>query len=89
MTEPPMQELRAQVEAIDAQLVELIAARQAAVREIGAFKREQGKPVLDPEREAQVLRRVAELARAAGLEEEELRDVWRKLLAMARRVQMG
>jgi chorismate mutase len=89
LMEPPIVELRARIEEIDAQLIELIAARQAAVREIGHIKREQGKPVLDPEREAQVLRRVAEMAREFSLDEEELRDLWRKLLAMARRVQVG
>jgi chorismate mutase/prephenate dehydratase len=78
---------RARLAAIDAELVALVATRQAVAREVGAIKVATGAPVLDPAREAAVLRRAAELARGHGLDEADVRDLWRKLLAMARRAQ--
>jgi chorismate mutase len=80
---------RARVGAIDEQLMVLLAERQRVVRQIGELKREAGRPVLDPAREAAVLRRVAERARGLGLDEDAVRDVWRRVLAMARKVQVG
>jgi chorismate mutase len=87
--ESALEELRERVAAIDAQLVALLAERQETARAIGAVKRAAGRPVLDPAREAAVLRRATELARGHGLDEDEVRDLWRKLLAMARRSQAG
>jgi chorismate mutase len=80
-------DLRDRVVAIDAQLVALVAERQRVAARIGAVKRAAAQPVLDLAREAAVLRRVAEEARHAGVDEEDVRELWRKLLAMARRVQ--
>ncbi|MCU0634173.1 MAG: chorismate mutase [Gemmatimonadaceae bacterium] len=79
---------RARVGAIDDQLVTLLAERQRLARNIGTLKREAGRPVLDPAREAAVLRRVTEGARAIGLDEDDVREVWRKILAMARKAQV-
>lgn len=84
---PTLDALRARIEAIDAQLVTLVAERQRIAAAVGEVKRASEQPVLDLAREAAVLRRVAELAREAALDEEDARELWRKLLAMARRVQ--
>jgi len=51
--------LRARIDAVDARLVKLMSARARLAQQIGHVK--QGAAVYRPEREAQVLRRVAEL----------------------------
>lgn len=79
--------LRDRIEALDAQLVALVAERQRIAAQVGDVKRAAGQPVLDPAREAAVLRRVAGIARDHGVDEDDARELWRKLLAMARRVQ--
>ena len=84
---PTLEALRARIEAIDAQLVALVAERQRIAALVGEVKRASEQPVLDLAREAAVLRRVTECARAEQLDEEDARELWRKLLAMARRVQ--
>ncbi len=54
--------LRNEIDAIDRQLVELFRQRMDVTAQVGAYKREQGIPVLDQERERQVLQSKGELA---------------------------
>ena len=80
--------LRREIEAVDAQLVALVAARTRLAADVGAAKRALGRPTLDPVREAAVVRRAAELARDAGLADEEaVRAIFWQLMALARRAQ--
>jgi chorismate mutase / prephenate dehydratase len=52
--------LREQIDAIDAQILELLNRRALVAQEVGHVKAETNAPVFRPEREAQVLRKVAE-----------------------------
>lgn len=84
-----LDELRRRIEALDAELVRLIGERRELVVAIGRVKSELGLPVLDPTREAAVVRRAAALARAAGGDEEMVRDVIWRIMASARDQQEG
>ena len=55
-------ELREQINQIDHEIVELYGKRMETAREIDRFKREHNLPVLDSERERELLNRVAEQA---------------------------
>lgn len=79
--------LRERIQALDARLVELIAERRRLVTEVGAVKRALGLPVLDPGREAEVVRRVARLAREHDVDEELVRDVLWRIIASSREAQ--
>jgi len=57
-----LQTLRRDIDAIDRQLVELFCRRMDVTRRVGEYKRERGIPVLDQERERQVLQNKGELA---------------------------
>ncbi len=81
--------LRRELEQLDAELVRLLAKRERLARAIGAEKRAAGIPTLDPAREAAVVRRAAALAREHELDEEDVRAVFWKLIASARRAQQG
>ena len=73
-----LEELRQRIMEVDEELVDLIGERKSLVVEIGEIKNELGLPVLDPAREAAVVRRAASLARDHDLDEELIRDViWR------------
>jgi chorismate mutase/prephenate dehydrogenase len=89
MSQERLAELRAAIEGLDAELVRLVGRRRALVLEIGRLKSALGLPVLDPTREAAVVRRVAALARAAGEDEELVRDVIWRIIASARDEQEG
>jgi chorismate mutase len=78
---------REEIERIDEQVVALLAARLATGKRTGALKREAGLPILDPVREAEVIRRVAESARAAGLPSEPIREIFWQIVEMSRRAQ--
>jgi chorismate mutase/prephenate dehydrogenase len=81
--------LRAEIEAVDAALIDAIAQRMALAKKIRVVKQRAGQPVLDPAREAAVVARASARAREAGLPEDEIRALYWKLMAVARRVQVG
>lgn len=57
-----LQELRDQIDTIDRQIVELFRQRMDATRQVGEYKAARHMPVLDQERERQVLKNKGDLA---------------------------
>ena len=55
-------ELREQIDEIDQDLVRLFCRRMETAAKIADYKKEQNLPVYHPEREQEVLRKVAQLA---------------------------
>jgi len=82
-----LEALRRSVDATDRAILEAFAERVRVVRRIGDVKEALGQPVLDPAREAAVVRRAAEAARAAGLDDEAVRDIFWRLVGLSRRTQ--
>lgn len=76
--------LRRRIAQIDADILELVAARVATAREIGRCKQEQGVPLRDWEVERQVLDRAAALAGPLGLPAGAARALMEVLIATAR-----
>jgi chorismate mutase/prephenate dehydrogenase len=89
MSQERLDQLRGAIEALDEELVRLVEKRRALVIEVGAIKQELGLPVMDPTREAAVVRRVAALARSQGGDEEMIRDVIWRIIHSARDQQEG
>lgn len=87
--EAALADLRTELEALDGELIRLVGRRRELVLEVGQVKAELGRPVLDPPREARVVRRAAERARNAGVDAELIRDVIWRIIASAREVQTG
>ena len=82
-----LDELRDRIIELDDELIRLIGERRDVVLEIGRMKRELGLPVMDPAREARVVRRVAERSRELGVDEELTRDVIWRIISSARDTQ--
>ena len=59
-TEARIRELRSRVDKVDRELIRLLNERARIVQEIMTIKAETGKPVFDPKREEEILRRVVE-----------------------------
>ena len=94
MTEPQSEDFHAdlarcreEIGRIDEQIITLLSRRLELGKTTGHLKREIGVPILDPAREAAVIRHVAELARDAGLPEEPMREIYWQIVGMSRRVQ--
>lgn len=79
--------VRAQIERVDWTIVQLLGERLRAASVLVASKREMDLPVLDPEHEARVVRRASEWAREASLPDEEVRDIFWRIIAITRRAQ--
>lgn len=88
-SDPRLEELRRRIIEVDEQLIRLIGERKELVLAVGDLKAELGLPVLDPQREAEVVRRAAGRARELGVDEEMTRDVIWRIIAAARSVQEG
>ena len=82
-----LEALRAEITALDDELLRVIERRRALALEIGAVKAELDLPTMDPAREARVVRRIAERARELGVDEEMARDVIWRIMASAREAQ--
>ena len=81
-----IQELRKQIDRMDSQMVELYRQRMETAAQIGAYKREKGLPVLDSERERELLNRVGDLAGAEY--EHGVRALFSLLMGQSRSRQM-
>lgn len=80
-------ECRDEIEAVDRQLVVLLGQRVALGRRTSVLKQAAGLPLLDPQREAAVIRRAVEAARGEGLPEEPVREIFWQIVGLVRRVQ--
>lgn len=87
--EARLDELRKRIVELDDHLIELIGERKSLALEIGEAKAALGMPILDPSREAEVVRRAAQRARALNVDEELTRDVIWRIIASARDAQKG
>ncbi|MCL1857311.1 MAG: chorismate mutase [Kiritimatiellaeota bacterium] len=59
---------RREIDALDGELLEILARRSAVVRKIGEYKRQRALPVVDPARKREVSERFASRATALGLD---------------------
>jgi chorismate mutase/prephenate dehydratase len=82
-----IEELRSEIDTIDAKLVALLAARLRLATEIGRVKKDVGQSVIDPAREVEVLSRIRELAWQEGLDEGVAENIFRLLIKLARSAQ--
>ena len=80
-----IKDYRDQLDEIDAQLAELFCRRMEICGEIAAWKKENGKPVLDAEREKQKLDAVLSLAPQNM--EEYTRELYKFLFELSRNYQ--
>jgi prephenate dehydrogenase len=83
-----LNELRSRIEQLDRDLIDLIAERADLARRVGELKDELHLPVLDPAREAAVVRRAGALAREAGLPDEDVRYLFWHVVGLCRRAQL-
>ena|SRR6266540_1220611 len=84
---PELQACRAEIATIDDEIVRLLLRRVEIARRTGILKRANGLPILDPQREAQVIRSAVARAREIGLEEEPVRGIFWHILGMSRKAQ--
>ena len=83
MSDDKLKPLRDQIDAIDAQLLGLLNERARVAQQVGHVKAETNAPVFRPEREAQVLARVAN-ANPGPLLSSDLQSIFREVMSACR-----
>ena len=89
MTDPadppvPLPELRAQLDAVDRQVLELLARRMQIVSGVARYKRAENIGIRDARREEQVLAARRKLAQELGLDPESIESIYRQILLSSR-----
>ena len=82
-TDDKLKPLREQIDAIDTQILDLLNRRARVAQEVGHVKAETNAPVFRPEREAQVLRSVAE-RNPGPLLDKDIQTVFREVMSACR-----
>src|SRR5688500_15797554 len=77
---PSLDELRARVDHLDRQIVELLNARARVVVEIGRLKQQSGTPVYAPDREKTILDKLREL-NAGPLPDRSVHAIYREIMS--------
>ncbi len=75
--------LRAEIDALDRELLKLLNRRAALAGEVGQIKRVEGSPVFRPEREAQVIGGL-QAANAGPLKSDNVATIWREIMSACR-----
>ncbi len=76
----PLTKLRDQIDAVDKQLIDLLAERLRLVGEVGEVKTKHGLPIYVPEREATMLAKRRAEAEAKGVPANLIEDVLRRIM---------
>ena len=83
MSEDKLLPLRQQIDAIDAEILALLNRRAKIAQEVGHVKAETNAPVFRPEREAQVLQKVAE-RNPGPLQGSDVQTIFREVMSACR-----
>ena len=82
--DPKLIMLRGQLDKIDEQIISLFGERRAVIQNVAQFKKEQGVPVFDPQREEKVFHRVRVLAEKNQLDPEGVEEIFRSIVTFFR-----
>jgi chorismate mutase/prephenate dehydratase len=83
LTEPTLPELRAQIDAVDRELLALLNRRAALAQAVGEVKKKEGSVAFRPEREAQVIDALKAL-NPGPLAGDSVAPIWREIMSACR-----
>lgn len=81
-----LNEWRKEIDSIDGQITELIRQRMCIARKIGILKTKAGLPIVDLEREEEILRRLTHKSENQN-ESESMIRIYRHILIESRKIQ--
>ncbi|MCP1661514.1 MAG: chorismate mutase [Methanocalculus sp. MSAO_Arc1] len=84
-----IQEIRDEIEKIDAEIVELIKKRQSLAGKMAHEKVKAGRPPVDPDQRDQVIGRAVETAVELGIDPAGIREIFSHLVRMSEDKQRG
>jgi len=84
---PTLDQLRQEIETIDAEIIEKIAARFFLVKQIGQLKNETGQAVLDPAREEKLRQHYQRLSQKYQLDVTFIQQLFDMIFSQSRQLQ--
>jgi prephenate dehydrogenase len=84
---PELKEAREHIDAIDKDIVALLARRTQIAQRAAKAKAKLGHPVLDPQREAAVFEARKKWGKEAGMDEQSVEEIFRAIVTVSRRAQ--
>lgn len=82
-----LEDCRKEIDAIDAQILSLLNKRAEAAGKIGVLKAKAGLPIIDLDRESEVLRRVSQ-ANNGILADDSVIKIFRRIIRESRQIQI-
>jgi chorismate mutase len=82
-----IQKLRKKIDEVDENILRLLGERSEICRSIGLLKKEEGMPIVDSFREAQVFGNVRDKASDFGLDANQVEVIYRQIVNMCSSVQ--
>jgi chorismate mutase len=83
-----LEDLRGRINEVDARIVEALAERMRIVKLIREIKNKEGKPLLDPVREKEVIEKVRRKAGMLSLDPEVAESIFRVIILASIREQV-
>ena len=83
-SDPSVKAARERISSLDGELVALLNQRLEVVRELHGYKRAQGYPMVDPERETRLLDALV-AGNPGPISDDGLRELWSSLLKLQTR----
>ena len=83
-----LDQLREEIDRIDAGIVDLLHRRAACVQQVGQIKKESGSPLCVPERESALFEKLRRLNRNV-LPDESLESIYRQIVSCAFKLEGG
>jgi chorismate mutase-like protein len=74
-----LNKLREEIDTIDASLLEALAKRRSLVAKIGQYKKDQGIPIVDKNRETEKLQLLTKKGEALGIPSALISQIWKIL----------
>ena len=76
--------LRNEIDSIDNSILELLSKRKKTITKIASIKKKLSKPIIDNERENQIVERLKKLSKENGLDENFIISIYKVILNNSR-----
>lgn len=82
-----LQEYRKEIDEIDNDILSLFAKRFAVVKNIGAYKKDHNMPIINKEREKELIAILTQKANAQNLSSEFIEKIWQTIFGESYKIE--
>jgi len=82
-----LEELRKKIDAIDKDIIRLIAERISLAEQIGGLKKRQGQQIEDKQREEAILAHIRDIAESRGINQADIESIYRRIFVASKSIQ--